>query len=188
MLTSTGRSGPAPINVGAVVWLSSELMFFAALGAAALSLEGASPTGWPPPGAELNIPLAALLTVVLVSSSFVIHGAVGALERGDVRRFRRLLLATAVMGAVFVSGQAWEWSELGFGVTSNAFGTAFYTITGFHGLHLMAGLVAIGVVLGRSAAAGFDSSRTPSAQVLAYYWHFVDVVWIGVFVLLYLSP
>ena len=174
------------VTVGAVVWLSSELMFFGGLFGAFLTLRGSADGAWPPRGAELDVPLALVLTALLVVSSVTVHLGVSALRRDDVARFRAWFVVTVVLGAAFLVGQAYEWSRLGFGVADHAYGTSFFTITGFHGLHLFAGVLALAVMVVRSLSAGFDRRRLPAAEVTSYYWHFVDGVWIAVLVLLYL--
>ena len=174
------------VTVGAVVWLSSELMFFGGLFGGYLTLRGSADGPWPPGGAALEVPLALALTAVLLVSSVTVHLGVSALRRGDVARFRAWFVTTAVLGAAFLAGQAYEWSELDFGVDDHAYGTAFFTITGFHGLHLFAGLLAIAVLVGRSLSRNFGADRLPTAEVTSYYWHFVDGIWIAVLVLLYL--
>jgi cytochrome c oxidase subunit 3 len=172
------------LAVGVVVWLASELMFFAGLFAAYFGLRAATAT-WPPPGADLATGRTAVFTGVLIASSFTMHVAVQAAERDDHRRTGRWLTATVVLGALFVANQALEWAELDFEVSSHAYGSMFYVMTGFHGLHVIGGLVlmvaAAGAALGRSA-------RAPAAatlEVTGYYWHFVDVIWVVMFLTLY---
>ena len=190
--TAAARPGVAEdrtarvVTVGAVIWLSSELMFFAALFGAYLTLRGSAEGPWPPEGAELEVPLALVLTVLLLTSSVTVHAGVSALRRDDVARARTWFVVTAVLGALFLAGQAYEWSALEFDVGDHSYATSFFTITGFHGLHLLAGVIALAVLIGRSLARGFDRSRLPTAEVTSYYWHFVDGVWIAVLVLLYL--
>ncbi len=174
------------VTVGAIVWLSSELMFFGGLFGAYLTLRGSADGPWPPEGAELEVPLALALTAVLLVSSVTAHLGVSALRRGRVAAFRAWFVVTGVLGAAFLAGQAYEWSELRFGVDDHVYGTAFFTITGFHGLHLFAGVLAIAVMVGRSLSLDFGADRLPAAEVTSYYWHFVDGVWIAVLVLLYL--
>ncbi len=174
------------VTVGAVVWLSSELMFFGGLFGAYLTLRGAADGAWPPEGVELEVPLALAMTVALVASSVTAHLGVVALRRDDVAAFRAWFVVTALLGAAFLAGQAYEWNELGFGVDDHAYGTSFFTITGFHGLHLLAGVLALAVLVVRSLAGGFDRSHLPAAEVTSYYWHFVDGIWIAVLILLYL--
>lgn len=175
---------PSILGVGTVVWLTSELMFFAGLFAAYFTLRSANPA-WPPEDVELETVRTALATVVLVGSSFTLHVGVRAAEHGDRRTAIRWVLVTAGLGVVFLANQAAEYAAATFQIESHAYGSIFFLMTGFHGLHVVGGvvlmLVAVGVVAGRS--------RAPTADVLgvtAYYWHFVDVVWVAMFSTVYL--
>jgi cytochrome c oxidase subunit 3 len=184
--TDAARTPRAPsvVGVGVVVWLASELMFFAGLFAAYFTIRSVNEE-WPPEGVELETARTALATLVLVASSGVIHLAVVAAEREDRRAAIRWLGVTALMGIVFLTNQAFEYAEAPFQVDDHAYGTIFYTMTGLHGLHVIGGLVFMGAV----AAAIAGRSRAPTAQtvhVCAYYWHFVDVVWIALFIVIYL--
>ena len=131
-------------------------------------------------------------TLVLVASSGTMQMAVRAIARGDKTSFRRWVIATAILGLAFVVNQALEWDELivnqhghGFSAASHAFGSAFFTMTGFHGAHVTGGLLAMAVLLGRSGAARFGKADLPTVEVVSYYWHFVDVVWVIMFVILF---
>ena len=176
-------SGPSVLGVGVVVWLSSELMFFAGLFAAYFTLRGANRT-WPPAGAELATGRTAAATAVLIGSSFTMHRAVRASERDDRSGAGRWLIITMALGLVFLGNQALEYSELSFSISSHAYGSIFYLMTGFHGLHVLGGivfmLVTAGVIGGRSAA-----PAGPATMVCGYYWHFVDVVWIAMYLTIY---
>ena len=173
------------LTVGTVVWLASELMFFSGLFAAYFTLRAASTGPWPPSGVDLSVPVSGLFTLVLVLSSGTMQLAVRAIEHGRVAVFRRWLLATLLLGAVFVANQAREWATLDFRVDTHAFGSAFYLMTGFHGLHVIGGLAAMLVLLLRASKRRFDADATPSVEVVSYYWHFVDVVWIGLWATLF---
>jgi cytochrome c oxidase subunit 3 len=177
---------PSFLTVGTIVWLSSELMFFAALFAAMYTLRGETDGPWPPEGVHLNVGLAAALTALLVASSGTQHLAAKAVEHGDLAGLRRWMGLTIALAVVFVAGQAYEWSELGFSISSHPFGSAFYTLTGFHGLHVIGGIIALAVVLGRSSQRAFEVNGRTSVEMVTAYWHFVDVVWIAVFAALYL--
>jgi cytochrome c oxidase subunit 3 len=177
---------PSYLTVGTIVWLSSELMFFVALFAAAFTLRAESEGPWPPDDVELNLGLATFLTALLVTSSFTQHAAAKAVEHGDLAGLRRWMSATIGLAVVFVAGQAFEWSELNFDISSHAFGSAFYTLTGFHGLHVIGGVLALAVVLGRSTQPAFAVNGRATVEMVTAYWHFVDVVWIAVFGSLYL--
>lgn len=188
------------VSVGTVVWLSSELMFFAGLFAMYFTLRSTSGELWAMETEKLNVPFALVNTVILVSSSFSCQFGVFAAERLQPRRTGGLFqlsrwgmvewfLLTFVMGAIFVSVQAYEYAELvaeGVALSSNAFGSAFYITTGFHGIHVVGGLVAFLLIIGRAfIARQFGHFEATSAIVTSYYWHFVDVVWIGLFIIIY---
>jgi cytochrome c oxidase subunit 3 len=175
---------PSILGVGTVVWLTSELMFFAGLFAAYFTLRSSNET-WPPEGVELETVRTAVATAVLVASSFTMHVAVRAAEHRDIRKATRWVLVTAGLGTLFLANQAGEYAAATFQLDSHAYGSIFYLMTGFHGLHVLGGivlmLVAVGVVAG--------ASRAPAADVLgvtAYYWHFVDAVWVAMFATIYL--
>jgi cytochrome c oxidase subunit 3 len=178
------RSAPSTLGVGVVVWLTSELMFFAGLFAAYFTLRSANDV-WPPGDVELETARTALATVVLVASSGTMHVAVRAAEGGDRRRAVTWLGITALLGALFLSNQVVEYAQASFQMDDHAYGSIFYLLTGFHGLHVLGGLVFMGavavVISGRSAAPAH-----PSVEVCGYYWHFVDVVWLAVFAAVYL--
>jgi cytochrome c oxidase subunit 3 len=167
-----------------VVWLASELMFFAGLFAAYFTLRGLNDP-WPPDEVELETLRTAAATVVLVASSGAMHMGVAAAGRGDRRGAIRWLGVTAAMGAVFLSNQALEYAQASFQIDDHAYGSIFYLMTGFHGLHVLGGLVFMGAV----AAAIAGRSRAPAhetVEVCGYYWHFVDVVWVAMFATIYL--
>jgi cytochrome c oxidase subunit 3 len=177
---------PSVLTVGTVVWLASELMFFSGLFAAYFTLRAAATGPWPPSGVELDVLVSGLFTGLLVLSSGTMQLGVRAIEHGRVAVFRRWVLVTLLLGGVFVANQAREWATLDFNVDSHAFGSAFYLMTGFHGLHVIGGLGAMLVLLLRAGNPRFDAGETPSVEVVSYYWHFVDVVWIGLWATLFL--
>ncbi|HYX44478.1 MAG TPA: heme-copper oxidase subunit III [Acidimicrobiales bacterium] len=183
-----GRPGgrPALLTVGTVVWLASELMFFSGLFAAYFTVRGLSEGPWPPEGVELKPAIAGVFTLFLVASSGTMQFAVQTIREGDRHKFRFWLVTTLLLAAVFLGNQLREYAGLSFQVDSNAYGSAFYLMTGFHGLHVLGGMVAMVVLLGRSVNAGFGAAETPAVEVVSYYWHFVDVVWVGLFATLYL--
>jgi len=189
------------VSVGTIIWLSSELMFFAALFASYFTIRSVSPVLWAQNTEKLNVPFAAVNTTILVLSSLTCQLGVFAAERGQVGRtgsvfsvkgwgLREWFVLTYIMGAVFIAGQATEYASLvqeGITIPSSAYGTMFYLTTGFHGLHVTGGLVAFLFVLGRTfMARRFTHEQAVSAIVVSYYWHFVDVVWIGLFATIYL--
>jgi cytochrome c oxidase subunit 3 len=188
------------VSVGTVVWLSSELMFFAGLFAMYFTLRSTSGELWAAETEKLNVPFALINTIILVSSSFTCQMGVFAAERLQPRRVGGVFniakwgmvewyLLTFLMGSVFVAVQAYEYAELvaeGITLSANAYGSSFYITTGFHGLHVIGGLIAFLFIIGRAyAAKRFGHFEATSAIVTSYYWHFVDVVWIGLFIIIY---
>lgn len=203
--TSLSRSLTAPtvnrpniVAVGTIVWLGSEVMFFAGLFAIYFTLRSTSPELWEAGTEVFNVPFAAVNTTILVLSSVTAQFGVFAAERLQARRtgwkptqwgMIEWFFLTYVMGAIFVIGQVYEYAILVseyVSLTSDAFGSAFYLTTGFHGLHVTGGLIAFLLVIGRAYAVKVFTHRdATSAIVVSYYWHFVDVVWIGLFLVIY---
>nr|WP_268238532.1 heme-copper oxidase subunit III [Nocardioides deserti] len=192
---------PSMVSVGTIIWLSSELMFFAALFAAYFTIRSVSPELWDQNTAILDVPFASVNTTILVLSSLTCQLGVFAAERGQAGRTGSLLnfrlwglrewfILTFVMGAVFVAGQAVEYANLvqeDVTIQQSAYGTVFYLTTGFHGIHVVGGLIAFLLVLARTyMARKFTHEQAVSAIVVSYYWHFVDVVWIALFATIYL--
>ena len=180
---------PNMVSVGTIIWLSSELMFFAGLFAMYFTARARSLEGWPPEPTELNLPYATVFTLILVASSFTCQFGVFAAEQGNVYGLRRWFTLTFVMGLTFVLGQAFEYVQLvheGTSISSSTYGSVFYLTTGFHGLHVIGGLIAFIYLLIRSTMGRFTPAQATSAIVVSYYWHFVDVVWIGLFATIYL--
>jgi cytochrome c oxidase subunit 3 len=181
---------PNMVSIGTIVWLSSELMFFSALFAMYFTIR--SVTGadnWPPDHVQLAVGYSAIFTTILVLSSVTCQIGVFAAERGDVYALRRWFTLTFLMGLVFVLGQANEYrvqySE-GNKLSSDGYGSVFYLTTGFHGLHVTGGLFAFLIVLGRTLVGRYTPEKATSAIVVSYYWHFVDVVWIGLYATIYI--
>ena len=184
-LTVHGRTdGPSMLAVGTVVWLASELMFFSGLFAAWFSLRSTNDI-WPPAGVELETVRTAVATAVLVASSFTMHAGTRAAEDGRSPSSRRWILLTAALGTLFLANQGLEYAGLDFSVSSHAYGSMFFLMTGFHGLHVLAG---IGLMLAVLAATSGRSRMGQSGpvEVTSYYWHFVDVVWVAMFATIYL--
>ena len=173
-----------------MIWLASELMFFAALFAMYFTLRSVNPEIWAVDTQLLNIPFASINTTILVLSSVTCQMGVFAAERGDVKNLRKWFIITFIMGSVFIAGQITEYTELvhqGLTLSSSPYGSVFYLTTGFHGLHVTGGLIAFLFVLARTyVAKRFTHEQATSAIVVSYYWHFVDVVWIALFATIYL--
>jgi cytochrome c oxidase subunit 3 len=192
---------PNLVSVGTIVWLSSELMFFAGLFAMYFTVRSNHPHAWAnhtvlPDGKTVDlvlrggIPMYALpFTIVLVLSSVTCQYGVFAAERGDVFGLRRWFSITFVMGLIFVLGQANEYRiqySDGNTISATGFGSVFFLTTGFHGLHVIGGLIAFLFFLVRTTLSRFTPAQATAAIVVSYYWHFVDVVWIGLFATIYL--
>ncbi|NNG34667.1 heme-copper oxidase subunit III [Nakamurella sp. DB0629] len=180
---------PNMVSVGTIVWLASELMFFAGLFAIYFTARATSTTGWPQEPTELDVPYALVFTTILILSSVTCQLGVWAAERGDVVGLRRWYLITFVMGLIFVLGQANEYRTLvseGTTMASSPYGTVFFLTTGFHGLHVIGGLIAFLILMARTRLSKFTPAQATAAIVVSYYWHFVDVVWIGLFFTIYI--
>lgn len=173
--------------LGVIVFLIAEAMIFLGLFTAYLTFRAVAPT-WPPAGTpELELLLPGVNTIILISSSFVIHNADVAVKKNDVKGMQTWFAITAAMGAIFLVGQLYEYFHLEFGLTTNLFASTFYVLTGFHGLHVLFGLMLILGVLWRSRIPNHYSATSHfGIEAAEIYWHFVDVVWIVLFILLYL--
>lgn len=187
------------VSVGTIVWLGSEVMFFAGLFAIYFTLRAFSPELWAVESAELNFPFALTNTLILVASSVTAQMGVFAAERMQPRRVGKGIknwgaiewfYLTVVMGAIFVSGQVFEYAELvqhGITFSDSVFGSVFYYTTGFHAIHVTLGLFGFLYVIGRMyAVKNFTHKEATSAIAISYYWHFVDVVWIALFTVIYI--
>jgi cytochrome c oxidase subunit 3 len=173
------------LTVGMVVWLASETMFFAALFAMYFTLRSAD-RPWPPHGVHLDVALATIFTVVLIASSGTMQWAVRDLRRGDVAGMQRWTVVTMILGAIFLANQIREYVTVDFSISSHAYGSAFWVTTGFHSLHVLAGLVLMLVILGRATSTSFGADDLPAFENVSYYWHFVDVVWVALYSTIFL--
>jgi cytochrome c oxidase subunit 3 len=185
--------------LGFILFLASEVMFFGGLFAAYFIARADAPS-WPPTELltpeqiqrgvklELELPLPAIATVILVSSSFVVQWAVWQIRKGNQRGLIWGLLLTITMGLVFLVMQLYDYSTLHFRASDTIFGTTFYTLTGFHGMHVAGGVIFLAVVLIRALGGQFDARHHEAVEAASLYWHFVDVVWIALFTTLYLVP
>ncbi|MEY2848871.1 MAG: hypothetical protein RI885_1536 [Actinomycetota bacterium] len=189
---------PSIVAVGTIVWLGSEVMFFAGLFAIYFTLRSTSPGLWESESALLNIPFSSVNTAILVLSSVTCQFGVFAAERLQPRAtgwkmsewgMVEWFFLTYAMGAIFVTGQVYEYAVLvgeDLAIYSNSYGSAFYLTTGFHGIHVTAGLIAFLLVIASAfAVKNFGHKEATRAIVVSYYWHFVDVVWIGLFLVIY---
>ncbi len=192
---------PNMASVGTMIWLSSELMFFAGLFAIYFTIRSVRPDLWAEGTANLNITFAAINTAILVISSVWCQMGVFAAEKGrgsrtgklhEVKKWgmREWYVLTYLFGAVFVAGQVWEYATLtseGLTLSHNAYTSCFYITTGFHGIHVTGGLIAFLLIIGRSfTSKRYTHRQATGAIVTSYYWHFVDVVWIALFFTIYI--
>jgi len=196
--TSVVINRPSATSVGTIVWLASEVMFFAGLFAMYFSLRANAPEIWANDTQILDVQFALINTLILVASSFTAQFGVFAAERMQPRATGKSpakwglvewFFISYVLGAFFVAGQVLEYATLvseGISISSNSYGSAFYITTGFHALHVTGGLIAFLLIIGRTfAAKKFGHAEATGAIVVSYYWHFVDVVWIGLFLIIY---
>ena len=175
--------------LGMVLFIASEVMFFGGLFGAYFTLRSAAPE-WPPPdNPHLSAPYAAILTAILVTSSVTMQFGVWAIRKNNQRRLILWLAVSLLLGAIFLAMQALEYANLieeGMTLSSGVFGSTFYTLTGFHGAHVAGGAAFILIVLLRARSGQFTARYHDTVEMASYYWHFVDVVWIGLFSTIYL--
>jgi cytochrome c oxidase subunit 3 len=181
----THPARPQLLAVRVMVWLGSEFMFFSGLFAAFFTIR-AHAAVWPPKGTELDTYQALAFTFVLLASSPTMQLGVWAQERGERAKARFWVITSFLLGAAFLGNQAFEWKTLPFRPHTNAYGSLFYIMSGLHGLHVLLGLVAMIFLLIRMSGPRGDTGETPVFQAIGYYWHFVDIVWIGLFSALFL--
>jgi cytochrome c oxidase subunit III len=185
-----------PGMMGMYIFLASEVMFFGSLFAVYFYLYG-SHLVWPPPAPSSTpeyyvswFPIPLINTVVLLSSGVTCHFAADAIAHDNRRRFFILQIATIILGFGFEGGQLFEFISAfgrGLNLTANNFASAFFTMTGFHGAHVLGGLILLILILYRAAKGQFSSQHHVGVAAVTLYWHFVDVVWIFLFGILYLG-
>jgi cytochrome c oxidase subunit 3 len=176
-----------------LLFITSEVMFFGGLFAAYFNVRAQAPV-WPPEEFSHTLqilPLVGPATILLIASSFTCQFAVWGIRRDDRTAFLRNMSVTVVLGVIFLLMQATDYAQLGsegLVLSSGTFGTTYYTLTGFHGAHVFGGVIMLSVVLYRGMAGQFSSRHHDAVEGASLYWHFVDVVWILLFSLLYLLP
>ena len=185
--TTTGVS-----NTKLAIWLflASDCLFFGAFIAAYLLYRGRSAVG-PGPKDLFDIPFTSATSFILLMSSLTMVLALAAIQRGDLRRLRIWLLATALLGATFVAGQVFEFTEFsrkGLGLGTNLFGSTFFVLTGFHGAHVTVGIIWLLSLWGMASQGRIQQADAEKIELAGLYWHFVDVVWIVIFTVIYLVP
>jgi heme/copper-type cytochrome/quinol oxidase subunit 3 len=177
-------------KLGMWAFLGSECLFFGSLIASYLLYRGRSVVG-PYPEDVYDIPYTSVSSFVLLMSSLTMVLALNAIQRGDHRRLRAWLLATALLGITFVGGQVFEFTVFvgeGLTLSRNLFGSSFFVLTGFHGAHVTVGILMLLSLFGMSVAGRLPPERALRVELVGLYWHFVDVVWIVIFTVVYLIP
>ncbi len=185
--THTGIANP---KLAMWLFLSSDCLFFGAFIATFLLYKNRSTSGLKPQDV-FNIPFTSVTSFILLMSSLTMVLALAAIQRADYRRFRIWLLATALFGATFIGGQIFEFTEFtrkGLNLDSNLFGSSFYVLTGLHGAHVTAGIIWLVSLWGLSMQGKLTQADSERVEVAGLYWHFVDVVWIVIFTVIYLVP
>ncbi len=183
-----GNLGINTRKLGMWVFLASEVMFFTGLIGSYIILRSGTPS-WPVPSTVLNIPLTALNTFILICSSATLVTAYAAIQRGDEERLQVGLFLTILLGSLFLGIQMKEYRELihhGFTINSGLFGSCFYTMTGFHGTHVFIGVLSLISVFIKSIRGGYTRDQCRGVEIVGLYWHFVDLVWIILFTIVYL--
>jgi len=187
----TTNTGLSNTKLGMWVFLGSECLLFGGLISAYLLYKRNNSAGGPLPHDLFDIELTSISSFVLLMSSLTMVLAVSAIQRGDHSRLRLWLVTTALLGSVFISGQVYEFQVFvkeGFGFTTNAASSAFFGLTGFHGVHVTIGIIMLLTTALLSRAGRIPQSRAESVEIVGLYWHFVDVVWILIFTVVYLIP
>jgi len=185
--TATGISNE---KLAMWVFLASDCLLFGGLISTYLLLRHRSVEGLGPADV-FDIPFTSVSSFVLLMSSLTMALAVAAIARGDLHRNRVWLGTTAFLGAVFIGGQVYEFTSFyreGLGYTTNVFSSAFYTLTGFHGFHVSVGIVMLMVLLIMSLRGNLGPEKAEAVEIVGLYWHFVDIVWIIIFTIVYLIP
>jgi cytochrome c oxidase subunit 3 len=194
---TVGTTHPHPAEgmsrgmAGMVLFIASEIMLFGGLFAGYFFVRNQADT-WPPADIEHTVSrsLGAVLTVILISSSVAAHFGILGVKRNNQVQFRAGIILAIILGTIFIGGQIYEWLNLmdeGLTAGSGVYGATFYIITGFHGSHVIAGLLMLLVVIVRAFWNDFTPTRHLFADAAVMYWHFVDVIWVFVFTILYLS-
>ena len=165
--------------VGIILFIGSELMLFSSLFGMYFTLRAQS-TSWTPSDIKVDF-VRLFFTLVLLGSSATMQMGVHRLKQGNLASFKRWTALTWLMGAAFLGAQGHEWATVPFQISTNAYGSAFFAMTGFHGLHVFGGLMVMLVILGRATRGAYSAENHAGVEVAAYYWHFVDFVWIGLF-------
>lgn len=196
--TAAPHAGHAATSTGLshnklLMWmfLGSECLLFGALISTYLLLRERLPEGEIGPNDVFDIPFTSVTSFVLLASSLTMVLALANMNRGDERRFRIWLVCTALLGSIFISGQVYEFNGFfneGLGYTTNIFSSAFYSLTGFHGAHVTIGIIMLMSLLVLNLRGRLGPERAETVEIVGLYWHFVDIVWILIFTIVYLFP
>jgi len=184
------RGGMDPALLGMMLFIASEVMFFAALFAAYFNAKATLPV-FPPEGTEFLDPmgLPLIATIILLISSVTMQWGTSRIRKGDRTGLNRAVTITLILGVIFLLMQAYDYYELithhDFGIDSGVYGTLFYTLTGFHGAHVLGGVIGLVVILSRGLSGQFTKRHHVAVESVHYYWHFVDVVWVLLFLTIY---
>ena len=189
------RGGMDPALLGMMLFIASEVMFFAALFAAYFNAAATVPDFWALMEEAVglfHVPyLPIWMTIILLTSSFTMQWATSRIRKGDRTGMNRAVAVTLILGIVFIFLWVADYGLLladDFGIDSGVYGTLFYTLTGFHGAHVIGGLVGLGVILGRGVGGQFSRKHHVAVEAVHYYWHFVDIVWIVLVIVIYILP
>lgn len=177
-------STTSPVRFGTILFLASELLLFGGLFAAYFGLRSET-AAWPPGGFEPEWQLALAGTVLLMASSFCLAHGLSQAAKGRVDSLRRWTLVTMALGVGFLALEVWDWTHVPFEISTSPYGTMYYTLTGIHGLHVLAGLVVLSVLIGRSFQGAYDAGGLDGAHSMAYYWQFCDATWILIFLVVF---
>jgi heme/copper-type cytochrome/quinol oxidase subunit 3 len=185
-----GNTGMSNNKLAMWAFLGSEALLFGGFISTYLLYRDKAADG-PKPGEIFDIPFTSLSSFILLMSSLTMVLALSALQRGDIRNNRLWLFTTALLGAMFIGGQVYEFTTFyreGLGFTTSPFSSAFFTLTGFHGVHVSVGIIMLMSLLIRSLRGGLTKENVEGVEIVGLYWHFVDVVWIFIFTVIYLVP
>src|SRR5919204_2693963 len=186
--TSTGLSN---VKLGMWAFLGSECLLFGALISTYILYRGRGPDAASLPHNHYDIPYTSVSSFVLLMSSLTMVLALAAIQRGEHERLRTWLMATALLGMTFIAGQVYEFTVFvkeGLSIKSNPAASAFFTLTGFHGAHVTGGLLMLLSLFGMSLDGRLPPERAETVELVGLYWHFVDIVWIVIFTVVYLIP
>jgi heme/copper-type cytochrome/quinol oxidase subunit 3 len=184
-------TGVANTKLAMWMFLASDCLFFGSFISAYLLYHGRGGQSGPKPKDVYSIPFTSVTSFILLMSSLTMVLALAAIQRGDYRRLRVWLLATALFGATFISGQIYEFTEFyrkGLSLSTNLFGSSFFVLTGLHGAHVTVGIIWLLTLWGMAMQGRLTTADAERIEVAGLYWHFVDVIWIVIFTIVYLVP